>query len=269
VTYPDGFSEWPEVRRNEFFAVEARAYHERAASAGGNARAGRDASAPWPAPMPIASTLPPVAPFSVDLLPKVLADYVFDVADRQQSPPDFVAVAALCGLSSVIGNKVRIRPKEHDDWEIVPNLWGAPIGPPSAMKTPAMRSALGPIYALQDRLRNEWEAAQCEAAMEDALSNLDAKDAKKKAEKALKGGDRDEAKRLLKEANGGAEREDVPCPRLVVNDATVEKLGELMNQNPRGLLLVRDVLPGFLARLESEDFQSERAPGSRRDIGNE
>ena len=45
------------------------------------------------------------------------------------------SVAALCGIAAVIGNRVRIRPKKNDDWEVVPNLWGANIGPPSAMKT--------------------------------------------------------------------------------------------------------------------------------------
>ena len=49
------------------------------------------------------------------------------------------------------------------------------------------------------------------------------------------------------------------CPRIIVNDATVEKLGELLNENPRGLLLVRDELPGWLARMESDECQSERA----------
>jgi hypothetical protein len=57
---------------------------------------------------------------------------------------------------------------------------------------------------------------------------LDAKEAAKKAAKAIKGGDREEAKRLLSErANGNGE---TPCPRLIVNDATVEKLGELLNE---------------------------------------
>ena len=45
----------------------------------------------------------------------------------------------------------------------------------------------------------------------------------------------------------------------MVNDSTVEKLGELLNENPRGLLLIRDELPGFLARMEKEEFASERA----------
>jgi hypothetical protein len=45
----------------------------------------------------------------------------------------------------------------------------------------------------------------------------------------------------------------------VVNDSSVEKLGEILNENPNGLLLVRDELAGFLAKIESEEFQSDRA----------
>jgi Protein of unknown function (DUF3987) len=211
----------------------------------------------WREPKPIESSLPPVSPFDAKLLPDSLRDYVLDVADRQQAPPDFAAVAGICGLAALAGNRVRIRPKQNDDWEVVPNLWGAIIGRPSAMKSPAMRSALAALYAIQDSLGKDWEAAQRDASIEGALSGLDAKEAAKKAAKAIKGGDREEAKRLLSErANDNGE---APCPRLIVNDATVEKLGELLNENPHGLLLIRDELPGFLAKMESEEYQSERA----------
>ncbi len=40
---------------------------------------------------------------------------------------------------------------------------------------------------------------------------------------------------------------------------TVEKLGELLKENPRGLLMVRDELAGFLANLERKEYQSDRA----------
>jgi hypothetical protein len=212
----------------------------------------------WPQPIPIASSLPAVEPFVPAMLPTALRAYVFDVADRQQSVPDFVAVAALCGIASLIGNHVRIAPKQNDDWIEVPNLWGAIIGPPSAMKSPAMQSALGPIYAIQDEMRNEWQSALADAGIDDALSGLDAREAKKKAAKALKDGDRDAARSILAEVSTGDDDEP-PCPRIVVNDTTVEKLGELLNENPRGLLLIRDELPGFLARMESEEYASERA----------
>jgi hypothetical protein len=212
----------------------------------------------WPLPQPIVSNLPKVAPFSGDLLPEVLRKYVFDVADRQQSPPDFVAVALLCGLGAVVGNKVRVRPKQHDDWTIVANLWGALIGPPSAMKSPAMDSALAPVFMIQDELRRLWQE-QCAAISEDAmLSELGAKATKSQASKLLKAGDREGARQLLKEAGGDGD-EAPPEPRLIVNDATVEKLGELLNENRNGLLLIRDELPGFLSRMEDPEYAPERS----------
>ena len=47
--------------------------------------------------------------------------------------------------------------------------------------------------------------------------------------------------------------------RYIVNDGTVEKLGELLNHNPRGLLLVRDELVGMLRSLEKQGHENDRA----------
>jgi Protein of unknown function (DUF3987) len=212
----------------------------------------------WPAPTAIKSTLPSVEKFIPELLPDGLRDYVLDVADRQQAPPDFAAVTAICGIAAVVGNRIRIRPKQSDDWEVVPNLWGAIVGRPSAMKSPAMQAALAPVYAIQDDLRQKWEEETKRAEIDEALSGLDAKDAKKRAEKALKNGDRDGARGILAGLTDDGD-DGAPCPRLIINDATVEKLGELLNENPRGVLLIRDELTGFLAHMENEEHQSERA----------
>lgn len=65
----------------------------------------------------------------------------------------------------------------------------------------------------------------------------------------MKSGDREGARGIIFASLVDGD-EEPPCPRIVVNDTTVEKLGELLNENPRGLLLIRDELPGFLARLE-------------------
>lgn len=212
----------------------------------------------WKSPVPISSSLPAVEAFVPELLPAALRDYVFDVADRQQSVPDFVAVAALCGLASLIGNRIRVAPKQLDDWIEVPNLWGAVIGPPSAMKTPAMQKALGPVYAIQDDMRKQWQADLKAADIDDVLGKIEAREATKSAAKAYRTGDKDGARAILADASKDEEDEQ-PCPRIVVNDATVEKLGELLNENPRGLLLVRDELPGFLSQMESEEHASDRA----------
>ena len=47
--------------------------------------------------------------------------------------------------------------------------------------------------------------------------------------------------------------------RFRVNDATIEKLQELMNENQRGLLYFRDELTGLLASWDREDRQQDRA----------
>jgi hypothetical protein len=126
------------------------------------------------------------------------------------------------------------------------------------MKSPSLNSALAPLYGLQDEMRRQWESARAEAALDGAVAKLGADVAVKEAKKLAANGDREGARLRLAQASGGEEHE-TPAPRLVVNDSSVEKLGELLNENPNGLLLVRDELPGFLSRIESEEFQSERA----------
>src|SRR5215470_10922885 len=96
---------------------------------------GRGATAPprvasWPEPRPVPRGRPAVPPFDAALLPEALAPWVADVAERVQCPPDFVAVGVLAAAAAVIGRKVAIRPKRHDDWAVVPNLWGVAVGPP-------------------------------------------------------------------------------------------------------------------------------------------
>src|SRR5207244_11148479 len=46
--------------------------------------------------------------------------------------------------------------------------------------------------------------------------------------------------------------------RYVVNDTTVEKLGELLNQNPNGLLLFRDALSGCLRLMARPRHATDR-----------
>ena len=59
-----------------------------------------------------------------------------------QVPADFLIVPLLVVCASVIGTSCRIRPKQQDDWDVVPNLWGGIVGPPSMMKTPALNEAV-------------------------------------------------------------------------------------------------------------------------------
>ena len=214
-------------------------------------------SSPHSKPEPLPDDNTSVMAFPMEALPDCLRAYIKDVADRQQCQPDFIAVTALCGLSAALGNKATICPKQHDNWEVVPNLWGAIIGRPSAMKSPAMKAALAPLYAIQEEWRSEFEENITEHNVDIELYELDSKNAKDKAKKQMKTKNKELAREALMSV---ATPPEFPVRRrLIINDTTVEKLGELLNENTTGLLLERDELAGWLAKLKGEERQSDRA----------
>lgn len=208
-------------------------------------------------PLPLPDGVTSVMSWDYDMLPDALRDFVRDVAERTQCPPDFVAVSLVVALSSVVGRKFTIHPKQHDDWEVVPNLWGCLIGRPASMKSPSLKQALRPLQTLEAAAREKHSQAMAEYKTDSDMLELQHKVAKDKARNLLKDGKTDEAKSSL---TAYADDLTPPTPRrYIVNDTTVEKLGELLNQNPNGLLQARDELSGWLAQMKDEDRAMDRA----------
>ena len=71
---------------------------------------------------------PPVATFDAAFLPEKIAPWVGDISERMQCPPDYVAVAALVALGSVLGRKIGIAPQQQTDWFEVQTYGGVPLG---------------------------------------------------------------------------------------------------------------------------------------------
>ena len=117
-------------------------------------------SAEWPEPISLPDGLPPVDAFSSEFLPASVSPWVDDIAERLQCPPDYVAVAAITALGSVIGRRIGVRPQLRTDWTEVPNLWGLFIGRPGMLKSPAMGEALRPIHRLEAEAAKDNEIAQ-------------------------------------------------------------------------------------------------------------
>jgi len=216
----------------------------------------------WPQPRPIIAELKPVPAFDADtLLPEALRAWIMDEAERMPCPPEFIAAAALVALGSIIGARCAIKPKARDSWLIVPNLWGGIVGDPSAKKSPAWGVALKPLDRLIAKALEEHRAALAE--YETAKVVFDAqKDAiqgriKEAAKKPSKGDPAAIARELRAHGEQGP---DAPTlRRYKTNDSTVEKLGELLRDNPAGLLVLRDELVGLIATWEREGREGERA----------
>ena len=204
-------------------------------------------------PKPLPSGLARVMPWRDELLPTALQEYVRDVAERTQCPPDFVGVALVVAVSTVVGRKFTIHPKQHDDWMVVPNQWGVIIGPPSALKSPALKQAMLPLRRLESRERERYDKAQAEHRAGSQLLEMKRNAAKTKAKKLLGGGDEDAA---VAELNSLSSENQAPTQhRYIVNDTTVEKLGELLNENPNGLVLERDELGAGWQRYRAKTAQ--------------
>ena len=223
---------------------------------GGRTPSGASAAFNWRETTPLPNTLPPVNPFDAALLPMALRRWVMDIAHRMQCPPDFPAVAALVALSSLIGARAVVQPKARDDWRVVPNLWGAVVGRPGVKKSPALSEALKPLNRLQVTEFEQWQAAHEDWEMDCKVTAMQYEANERKAKGHASKGDKAAARAMLEPIDTPAEP---MARRFIVNDATVEKLGELLQQNAWGTLSYRDELYGLLTALDKQGQEGSRA----------
>lgn len=209
-------------------------------------------------PTPLPEGLPPVAEFDGELLPPMLRHYVEDIADRMQCPPDFPAVALLSVLSAAVGRRLGISPKRLDDWTVIPNLWAMVIGRPGIMKSPPLQEVMRPLQTMQARAVEQYETERADYQAGAMLASEAERVSKDAIRKLLKEGKRAAAEDRAVEAVSQNAKAPV-CRRYVVNDATVEKLGEILNENPFGVLHFRDELPGFFRTLDRQGHEADRA----------
>ena len=214
---------------------------------------------PWPEPREIPTGLSPVEPFDPRLLPGSLRPWIEDVSERIQCPPDFPAAAAVVALASVVGRQVTIRPQQRDDWTVTPNLWGAVVGSPGVLKSPAVSEALRPLTRLEvEAAREHEERTRQFLALDNVLEVKRGTTDKEYIKKQLKAGRT--AEEIGREMAEGEEGGEAPARRrYIVNDATVEKLAEILAENPLGTLVFRDELVGLLRSLEKEGREDARA----------
>jgi putative DNA primase/helicase len=199
----------------------------------------------WPEPQPIDSPLPDVPTFELSMLPEVFAPYVEDEAERMQAPADYVAIPLMVAAAAALGNSITIAPKERDTgWQVAPVIWGGVVGRPGSMKSPSMAGALGFIETIEsgmahhhgDRLR-QFE-----------VDKLNHENAMRRAKKAAT---------VTTDMLPIAPEEPQP-ERLLVNDTTVQKLGEILRWSPKGVLVTNDELTGLLEALAADGQEAAR-----------
>jgi hypothetical protein len=212
----------------------------------------------WREPQELKGILPPVATLNEKIIPIPLRDWIMDIADRMQIPPDFSAAAAIVVCSSLVGRTLGVFPKEKDNWLVVPNLWAAIVGRPSLMKSPAINEVLKPLDRLIDKANERYEDACSDYRFGELTNKALKKRLEEDIKKAFKNKNADQER--LRQRFNEIEKTALPIEkRYRTEDGTIEKIGEILRDNPRGILIHRDELIGFLRTLEKEGRDSDRS----------
>jgi len=179
-------------------------------------------------------------PLPLDLFGDHASREITLLAEAKGAPSDYVAGGMLAVAAALIGNSRWI--EAWAGWREPPALWIGAVGDPSAGKSPALDPALQIAREIEDELAggfNEtirrWET-DCEAA----------KIASEAWRDDLRAAHAADAPAPTKPER--ASEPDKPArPRIIAQDATTEALAEIAAGNPKGALLFRDELSGFLS----------------------
>ena len=212
----------------------------------------------WGVPEELLDPLPEVLPYRSELLPKAVGIAVDDIAERMQCPPDFPAAAMLVAMAAVIGCRIGIRPRRFDNWLVVPNLWGCVVGRPSLKKSPAIAEADKRIRAIEAR-ELEKVAKELESfGVNVLIAESKMKAIKAKMDRAMKSGDEATARVSAQEIKEIEESVAPIARRIITTDSTIEKLCEMLNKHPHGMLLWVDELMSWMRGLDKQDMAGVR-----------
>jgi hypothetical protein len=173
----------------------------------------------------------------------VRADWVARAAEAKGAPPDYVASSIIAVTGALIGNSRWAAPNE--EWAEPPAINVANVGKPSAGKSPAQDAVIDPLSILEADDNVDWKERRRAHRADKAIA----------AEKEAKW--KDEVKKAVRD---GKPPPDMPADamppeapqrrRIFSTDPTVAKAERMSAANPRGLLLGRDELAGWLAGMD-------------------
>lgn len=179
-----------------------------------------------------------------DHLPRALRDYVFDQSEIIGSDPGILAIASLVTVSGAAHDGIKLQARRHDiGWKESARLWGAWIADPSSKKSPAASRGFAPARDIDYRLGKAAEGEREKYRIDKAIH----KECENKFIKA-------KAKALMdRGAAGSAPPAPIEPPnrRLVADDTTIEALGLLARDNPRGLVMLHDELTGWFGAMDA------------------
>lgn len=213
-------------------------------------------------PMPDMSLLngsradPPEFPIRInDTDTKVLgywSDWVEQKAEGAGVSADYIACLTLTVFGSLIGNARWV--EAWPGWRHPPFIWVALVGDASSNKSPAMNAIFPALADLETDLAHGFADTlrQHDALVEAA--QLHSTEWKANVKTAIEQG-RPPPSRPEK----SVDPQSPERPRLVAGDTTIEALGDILYGNPKGVLVKRDELSGWLTSFDRYSGGGDRS----------
>ncbi|MGA8612686.1 MAG: DUF3987 domain-containing protein [Xanthobacteraceae bacterium] len=166
-----------------------------------------------------------VPAFPLDIFPDAVQEFIVAQSNVIGCDMSGMAMTCLANFSAAIDHRCKLKMMRHGNWYCRPALWVLLVGESSSKKTPMLRAATDELHEIQNRLRETYELVAKQA----------------KDEKDL----------------------PPPPPRYVVHDTTIEKLADILSRNPRGVLVERDEIAGWIGQMERYGGTSRGASADR------
>ena len=163
--------------------------------------------------------------FPLEILPPTLAAFVDAEHRAMGADPAAIAMAALTAAAGAMHAETRVRMGEG--WWEKPILWTILVGQPSSMKSPILDKVHKPLTDIDHERSKRFSQAHKKWLQD------------KKIDRTIAG--------------------PVKQPRCLINDATPEKVAEILSRDPSGSLMVRDELAGWLGSFERYNSGSSRS----------
>jgi hypothetical protein len=147
----------------------------------------------------------------------MLAEFPAAFALATGFDPSLTLSAAIAAAAAALSGEFQIVGNSRAQWFEQALLWILGIGRPAAGKTPSQDAMLKPLWELHSEMVKAYEQQVAEIAASD---------------------DDEKPPRI-------------PRPRVIVRDATIEALTEVLKENPRGILIATDEFESWLGGLDA------------------
>lgn len=196
--------------------------------------------------------------FTEEMIPEPIRRWTVDSCLQTEGSLNYGAVSAIIVCSNLIGYRCQIKPKRHADWKVTPNLWGMLIGEPSLRKSPVADHFLNVLrkfelsaYDVSDQQLSIYKEEKMQRDIVEKVKKMT-------FQKALERSDTEEMVRA-KEMHLPDIGKEPKAERYIINDASTEAIGEIMENNNRTIVQSRDELSGLFTSFLKPGKEGDRA----------